>query len=357
MVQKLGQCQSPFGCWPKKWDEVSTALLFDIKVKMKSVLLVAVILILCLWLPSLLLGAEKPGNDDRADNQHKREPPKQPGFFALGIEKDFNPVRVVDVTGKKIRAFILIGQSNMVGRGERAEFDSIYIDQEKNERVLRLYPSGWGHLEVLVTGNGPEISFAHAMARAWPGDTIGIIKIAIGNTGIRGFVPSWHRAQAGRDANTGPIYQEHIRPRIDFAKRLCPDIEFVGVLWKQGGFDMRSRKLAAGYTGHLSRIINALRKDTGVMDLPLFVGTYIGKARFDEMFEETKKTMVKTIRGRPAMYDVLKALALAEDNISHAKVVVHGQLPTSSDRIHFNTKGQTILGKLFAHSVLTYYGN
>ena len=50
---------------------------------------------------------------------------------------------------------------------------------------------------------GPEISFAHAMAEAWPNETIGIVKQAAGGTGVLAWHPNWTKEQASRTKNAG----------------------------------------------------------------------------------------------------------------------------------------------------------
>ena len=49
---------------------------------------------------------------------------------------------------------------------------------------------------------GPEIAFGHEMAKAWPDETIGIVKFAIGGTSILTWKPDWSKktpTELGRD--------------------------------------------------------------------------------------------------------------------------------------------------------------
>jgi len=50
---------------------------------------------------------------------------------------------------------------------------------------------------------GPESAFAHAMAEAWPNETIGIVKQAAGGTGVLAWHPNWTKEQADRTKNAG----------------------------------------------------------------------------------------------------------------------------------------------------------
>jgi len=45
---------------------------------------------------------------------------------------------------------------------------------------------------------GPEIAFAHEMAKAWPDETIGIIKFSIGGTSVLAWKPDWSKEDATR---------------------------------------------------------------------------------------------------------------------------------------------------------------
>ena len=76
--------------------------------------------------------------------------------------------------GKKIKVFILSGQSNMVGQGASYQLDNFF--QQGSERVLMFEKGKWQPLRPLKKSFGPEISFAHAVVKTWPGETIGIVK-------------------------------------------------------------------------------------------------------------------------------------------------------------------------------------
>jgi hypothetical protein len=40
---------------------------------------------------------------------------------------------------------------------------------------------------------GPEIAFGHEMAKAWPNETIGIIKFSTGGTSLLAWKPDWSK--------------------------------------------------------------------------------------------------------------------------------------------------------------------
>ena len=60
----------------------------------------------------------------------------------------------------------------------------------KHDRI-RIWANGRWEYFVPRVYFGPGVSMAHQLARLWPDDTIGIIKISDGGTGIRVFEKNW----------------------------------------------------------------------------------------------------------------------------------------------------------------------
>jgi hypothetical protein len=115
---------------------------------------------------------------------------------------------------KPIKAFICAGQSNKVGWGDRTKLSD---DLRKgNDRVLMFEDGKWQPLRPHEPANrgqkrvgltefhfGPEIVFGHEMAKAWPDETIGIIKFAIGGTSVLSWKPDWKKEDADRVGQVG----------------------------------------------------------------------------------------------------------------------------------------------------------
>jgi len=253
----------------------------------------------------------------------------------------------------KFRVFILSGQSNMVGQGQANELPE---PLRKPHGRIRIWVDGkWQHL-VPTRRFGPEVSFAQELARAWPEDCVGIIKVAIGGTGILAFVPDWKKEQADRtsDGHKGPIYKTIIG--CFQAAKGAGEFELMGFVWKQGGKDMRNAGTAKEYLANFRKLIAGLRKDTGVADLPAFISTYRSKEELAKALQDPQiraLTLARS-RSRPGLVDVLKAHTEAPDKIPHVVAVAHGKLPMRPDGIHFNTEGQLKHGKLLAEAVLKY---
>lgn len=248
--------------------------------------------------------------------------------------------KAVDMKNKKVKVFIFLGQSNMVGQTPAKQLPSKL--RRTSSKVLRLEDEGWIKQKPHDTNNGPEIPFAYYCRKKYSKEYIGIIKVAVGGTGIRGFLPEWKKevADITGDGKKGPLYWV-LKEAIIRVKELC-DPEFEAVFWKQGGKDMKSASAASGYAENLGKIIKEIRKDTEVDDLPFFIGTYA-----DEEDLKKKKVRMMAQMMRPNALDVLEAYVKAAKDNEHAELVNHGMLSTLPDGIHFDTKGQIELGKLF----------
>src|SRR5690606_27919396 len=93
---------------------------------------------------------------------------------------------------KDLHLFLLVGQSNMAGRGKVAE-----SDRQPPERVLTFSQEGeWVpavdpiHFDKpKVAGVGLGRTFGIEIAQATPGATIGLIPCAVGGTPIEKWVP------------------------------------------------------------------------------------------------------------------------------------------------------------------------
>ena len=114
-----------------------------------------------------------------------------------------------EAPSKKLKVFILAGQSNMVGWGDSPKLS----DDLKNgsDRVLMFEDGKWQPLRPFKKAMknqeqfgmaefsfGPEIAFGDEIAKAWPNETIGIVKLAFGGTSILTWKPNWSKEDADR---------------------------------------------------------------------------------------------------------------------------------------------------------------
>ncbi|MEO2030526.1 MAG: sialate O-acetylesterase [Planctomycetaceae bacterium] len=268
--------------------------------------------------------------------------------------------RGIDAADRPIKVFILAGQSNMVGWG-----DSLKLEDDLrngNGRVLMFENGNWQPLKPFqeVKKNqakfglaefsfGPEIAFGHEIAKAWPDETIGIVKVAVGGTSILAWKPNWSKEDADRvgQGGRGPLYRKLIR-KIEQAKS-ARDIDIVGFLWLQGGGDMKNVVVAREYLDNLKSLVTAVRKDTGIPDLPF----YCGSVRRNEDPDDLTDLVPQRIDGRyPAVQWVIKAQWDVQKAIPNAHTVILRDIATHPMNVHYDTHGQLAVGRHYATAFL-----
>ncbi len=163
---------------------------------------------------------------------------------------------------KPLKVFILAGQSNMVGWGDSTKLTGTM--RNGSDRILMFENGKWQPLKPFAKAKpnqrkvglteysfGPEIGFAHEMAKAWPNETIGIVKLAVGGTSILTWKPKWSKEDADRvgQGRLGSLYKKLIT-KVEQAGKSRP-IEIVGFLWLQGGGDMKNVSVAKEYLNNL----------------------------------------------------------------------------------------------------------
>lgn len=265
---------------------------------------------------------------------------------------------------KKIKVFILSGQSNMVGLGNSTELsdslrygtDNKLIFEDGEWQILKPFKStGKKQRERFAMTEysfGPEISFANEIAKAYPNETIGIIKSATGGTGILAWSPNWTKEQANRtnDGKKGDLYKVLI-DKVKAAQKEA-DIEIVGFLWQQGGKDMTKVDLAKEYFDNLNSLTTGLRKDLDLPNLPVFIGCSVSEKILNIAINTDEFERLK--QKRPGVEYVIRARFEAEEQIPNVYVVVSENLEKHPKNVHYNTNGQLKLGEYYANSFLEF---
>ncbi len=265
-----------------------------------------------------------------------------------------DPARVYGpAQGKKIKVFILSGQSNMVGQGASYQLD----DDAKtgNGRVLMFEQGRWQPLRPLRKNFGPEIAFGRRMSQAWPDETIGIVKQSVGGTGVLAWNPNWTKEQANRtgDARKGNLWKALTGKVHDACA--AADCEIVGFVWLQGGKDMSKVDTGKEYGKNLGALVQGIRKKFGVAELPFVLGSYRAKDMPDDLSPMAEK--VKALTPRKGAYYVLQAQYEAEKKLAPANMVPLVDIEKHPNDVHFNTVGQLKTGKLFAEGYLELVSN
>jgi hypothetical protein len=242
------------------------------------------------------------------------------------------------------RVFIMMGQSNMHGTAKAKELETPH--NQKHERI-RIWANGrWEYL-VPTRVFGPEIAMAHQLAEKWQNDTIGIIKISSGGTGIRAFEKKWteERANLTYDGHKGSMYND-LMNIVSEAKKISSPL-FSGFIWKQGAADGTRKELAEEYYETFKQLVNDIRKDLNTPEMPVLILTYSSDENLAKVTLKGKREHLKI---------VLMAHNKAGREIENTVTIHHGKdLPMMKDGVHFNHEGQFQVGKLTAIAIEEFY--
>ena len=153
-------------------------------------------------------------------------------------------------------SFLLIGQSNMAGRGFPAEVEPI-----PKENIYVLRNGRWWPMYVPVNpdrvtaGINLAESFAYQFLQDHPNDTVGLIPCADGGTSTHQWMP-------------GEVLYDHAVMMTSLAQRTST---LAGILWHQGESDCYPDGIP-GYAARCTEILESLRKDVGAPEVPLILG-------------------------------------------------------------------------------------
>lgn len=155
-----------------------------------------------------------------------------------------------------IHSILMIGQSNMGGRGKPEEVEPIHNPQLKVMRNGR-----WQSMYVPVnpdrsfSGVNLAESFADDYSKAHPGVEVGLIPCADGGTMMDQWMP-------------GTLLYDHAVYMARLAQRTSA---IAAVIWHQGESDCRPPRFET-YEGKLEKMFSALRKELNLYDVPFIVG-------------------------------------------------------------------------------------
>ncbi|RXK61774.1 hypothetical protein ESA94_01820 [Lacibacter luteus] len=220
-----------------------------------------------------------------------------------------------------VHVYLLIGQSNMAGRGQ-VDAESKQIDPQI---IMLDSQNKWRpatdpvHFDKPIAGVGPAISFAKQMKGNNKNIKIALVPCAWGGSPIKVWEP-------GASYFAAHLYDDAIA-RIKMAMQTGV---LKGVLWHQGESDNDSAR-AKLYVKKLVALVNRLRSDLQMPNLPFVAGEigYFNKVNF----------INKEINRLPI-------------EVANTAVVSANSLEHKGDSLHFNTAAARELGKRYATAML-----
>jgi len=209
-------------------------------------------------------------------------------------------------------SFLLIGQSNAAGRGFLQEAAPL----ENSDKKLMMMRNGrWQKMfrpinpDRSFSGTSLAESFARAYVNANPETEACIIPCADGGTKLNQWMP-------------GEILFENA---VNCARLAMRTSRLVGVLWHQGEGDS-TEELHGDYAERFAVMMNALRKELGIPDLPVVVG---GLGDFLADYERSEQI------GRYYPYVNAQLEKLGRE-YPHCRFVSAKGLGANPDNLHFS---------------------
>lgn len=231
---------------------------------------------------------------------------------------------------EKFYLFLLVGQSNMAGRGPMTDADQI-----PHARVLMLNQAGaWVpaadplHFDKpKAVGVGLGLTFADAVAAAHPEVTIGLIPCAVGGSPIDSWQPGYFY-----NATQSHPWDDALRR----AQLALGAGTLKGILWHQGESDA-TREFAEGYAAKLQALIARMRAALGAPSVPFIVGQM---GRFEgSPWNDYKIQVDRAHRELP-------------EKLARVAFVSAEGLKDKGDKTHFDTASYRELGRRYADAYL-----
>lgn len=166
-----------------------------------------------------------------------------------------------------MKSILLIGQSNMAGRGFLHDVPPII-----NERIQMLRNGRWQmmaepiNVDRHIAGIGPAASFAEAWTNDHPNESIGIIPCAEGGSSI----DEW---------TIDGVLTRHAIQQAQFA---LESSDLIAILWHQGESDSFNQRYQT-YEKKLQRLFQYLRTELALPQLPILIGelgSFLGQKGF-----------------------------------------------------------------------------
>lgn len=237
--------------------------------------------------------------------------------------------------------FLLLGQSNMSGRGALNEIPAGALDSDPRIRVLgndgeiRLAQEPLdradGQIDLVSAdrqaGVGPGLAFAKAILKSQPNSEIVLVPCAKGGSNIANWAPDYARTS---------LYGSC----LERAKASTKLGSLAGVLWYQGESDGASPTLAQAWQGAFIQLVERFRLDLESPRLPFLIvslGDPPKQGQYSKRFPAW--SIVQSTQNN------LK--------IEAAMIIPAAGLARNDDELHLSTAGQIELGHTLAKHWLT----
>lgn len=227
----------------------------------------------------------------------------------------------IRIKDKDFISILMIGQSNMAGRGALNELPPI-----ENPNCFMLRNGRWQPMVEPINVDRPisgikypsgaslAASFADELAR-FTGKKVGLIPCADGGTNIEEWQPG------------GALF-DHALMQAKLAKRIS---FFGGIIWHQGEDDWDTPR--EDYKKKLKNVMETLRRELECENAPVILGELSSKISKEFKFVNVSNHI------NPVLYELEKELPLCK--------VASAEDLTLKDGVHFDTKSLRLFGKRY----------
>ena len=223
-----------------------------------------------------------------------------------------------------VHSFLMIGQSNMAGRGEFADVPVI-----RNRLCYMLRMGRWQIMrepvnpdrDIFETKHHSGTSLAASFANEYAidkGEAVGLIPCADGDTAIDDWMP-------------GSVLFDHAVLMTRLAVRSST---LSGIIWHQGESDCRSDELLYSYKDKFITMMTSLRRELGDETLPVVIG---------ELSEDISPEW--RLGDRPKMMnEIFKEI---ERDLPFCRLATSDGLTLKPDGVHFDAVSSRVFGKRY----------
>ncbi len=228
----------------------------------------------------------------------------------------------------KVKIYLLMGQSNMAGRGVPEKEDltphpRVLMFSQSNQWEIAVEPITRGEKKK-TPGVGPGLAFGKTIAETNPEITVALVPCAVGGTPLKRWMP-------GADLYSNAVVR---------AKTAAQFGTISGIIWHQGESDAGSKTNATTYGERLAKMITAIRMELKSPQLPFVVGQ-IGEFNYN-----------RDGNPQPFAREVNETLANISQRVPRTACALSRGLGHKGDQLHFDAKAQRELGKRYAAEML-----
>lgn len=221
--------------------------------------------------------------------------------------------------------FLLVGQSNMAGRGvvdeaAKTAHPRVLMFDKQREWKPAVDPLHFDKPNIV--GVGPGRAFANAVAEANPEIVVGLIPCAVGGSPIS----AWQAGAFYKSTESHPWDDALARAEV-----ALKDGQLKGILWHQGESDSKPG-LVEQYEEKLHELIGRFRAELDALDVPFIVGQM-------GVFEERPWSEAK--------HQVDRAHKEVSKKVSRTGFASAEGLNHKGDEVHFDTDSARILGQRY----------